>query len=232
MVALMHACYMSPQSPSRPRRPAHCVFLHSQVHLKHAGMHKTPDILLTIPICVKGKAVHWIDSKVQAIFIPLPTRSSPPAFTLPSRRRCSVTSLVLSSCTSGSWVATKRAMVQGECVSLKLSCVVSSCLTRCIIHAVYCVMLFSPNVAAWWYSGLATARASTTAPLPKTSRCALPRLKSSRHAPTRSPLQVVADFPDASEITTCALPLPPNTQYCSFAAHCSMQLPGEREGTA
>ena len=35
-----------------------------QVHLKHAGMHKTPDILLTIPICVKGKAVHWIDSKV------------------------------------------------------------------------------------------------------------------------------------------------------------------------
>jgi hypothetical protein len=32
-------------------------------------MHKTPDILLTIPICVKGKAVHWIDSKVRAIFL-------------------------------------------------------------------------------------------------------------------------------------------------------------------
>ena len=154
MVALMHACYMSPQSPSRPRRPAHCVFLHSQVHLKHAGMHKTPDILLTIPICVKGKAVHWIDSKVQAIFIPLPTRSSPPAFTLPSRRRCSVTSLVLSSCTSGSWVATKRAMVQGECVSLKLSCVVSSCLTRCIIsRGVLRDALFSQcgSMVVFWF---------------------------------------------------------------------------------
>ena len=31
-------------------------------------MHKTPDILLTIPICVKGKAVHWIDSKVTLPF--------------------------------------------------------------------------------------------------------------------------------------------------------------------
>ena len=70
-------CARHPQSlRSLLTRPA-------QVHLKHAGMHKTPDILLTIPICVKGKAVHWIDSKVwPAAFLPL-TSKEPQLFVAP-----------------------------------------------------------------------------------------------------------------------------------------------------
>jgi hypothetical protein len=82
------ACLLVAAS-SQSKRPRHPLSHRSpltrtaQVHLKHAGMHKTPDILLTIPICVKGKAVHWIDSKVwPAAFLPL-TSKEPQLFVAP-----------------------------------------------------------------------------------------------------------------------------------------------------
>ena len=117
---------------------SHALFC--QVHLKHAGMHKTPDILLTIPICVKGKAVHWIDSKVRPPLTPpqqqpLPSpntftrtaHSLPPAgyvlrrgalrahvHPLPLKHQLVVgIVLIWSTGTRGSWAAMRLVMVPG-----------------------------------------------------------------------------------------------------------------------